>query len=122
MRMRSRARSPRSSRRASRLWSWSAGSPNRAGDIGARALAFYRVDMADRGARQELGFHSVVQYAETRFGIRQHLDFYSPDELTEPLRRATAGMGIHLDPKSARMPALVRITRDRARPERPGLS
>jgi Holliday junction DNA helicase RuvB len=51
---------------------------NRAGDIGARALAYYLVDMADRGAHQELGFHSVVQYAETRFGIqpsttREHL-------------------------------------------------
>ncbi|MHC4382630.1 MAG: Holliday junction branch migration DNA helicase RuvB [Planctomycetota bacterium] len=43
---------------------------NRAGDIGARALAFYLVDMADRGTQQELGFHSVVQYAETRFGIQ----------------------------------------------------
>ncbi|MHC4969446.1 MAG: HNH endonuclease [Planctomycetota bacterium] len=51
---------------------------NRAGDIGARALAFYLVDMAARGAQQELGFHSVTQYAETRFGIqpsttREHL-------------------------------------------------
>jgi hypothetical protein len=51
---------------------------NRTGDIGARALAFYLVDMADRGAQQELAFHSVVQFAETRFGIqpsttREHL-------------------------------------------------
>jgi Holliday junction DNA helicase RuvB len=43
---------------------------NRAGDIGARALAYYLVDMADRGAQQELGFHSVIQFAETRFGIQ----------------------------------------------------
>ncbi len=43
---------------------------NRAGDIGARTLAFYLVDLADRGAHQELGFHSVVQYAETRYHIQ----------------------------------------------------
>ncbi len=41
----------------------------RAGDIGARAQAFYLVDMADRGAHQDLGFHSIVQYAETRYGM-----------------------------------------------------
>jgi Holliday junction DNA helicase RuvB len=43
---------------------------NRAGDIGARTLAFYLVDLAERGAQQELGFHSVVQYAEMRYQIR----------------------------------------------------
>ncbi|MHC4964408.1 MAG: Holliday junction branch migration DNA helicase RuvB [Planctomycetota bacterium] len=43
---------------------------NRAGDIGARVLAFYLVDLAERGAQQELGFHSVVQYAEMRYQIR----------------------------------------------------
>ena len=43
---------------------------NRAGDIGARALAFYLTDMAQRGAHQQLGFRSVERYAETRFGIR----------------------------------------------------
>ncbi len=43
---------------------------NRAGDMGARAVSFYLVDLADRGAHQELGFHCVVQYAETRFGIQ----------------------------------------------------
>lgn len=43
---------------------------NRAGDIGARTLAFYLVDLADRGTHQELGFHSVVQYAEMRYHIQ----------------------------------------------------
>ncbi|MHC4709877.1 MAG: Holliday junction branch migration DNA helicase RuvB [Planctomycetota bacterium] len=40
---------------------------NRAGDVGARAMAFYLVDLAERGGQQELGYHSVVQYAETRY-------------------------------------------------------
>ena len=43
---------------------------NRTSDIGARALSFYLVDMADRGAHQELGFHSIILYAETRFGMQ----------------------------------------------------
>ena len=42
----------------------------RAGDMGARGVSFYLVDLADRGAHQELGFHCVVQSAETRFGIQ----------------------------------------------------
>ena len=42
----------------------------RAGDIRARALAFYLVDLAGRGAHQQLGFHSIEQYAETRYHIR----------------------------------------------------
>ena len=43
---------------------------NRAGDMGARALSFYLVDLAERGGQQELGFHCVIQYAESRFGIQ----------------------------------------------------
>ena len=43
---------------------------SRLGDVGARVLAFYLSDMADRGAQQALGFHSVIQYAQTRFGIQ----------------------------------------------------
>ncbi len=43
---------------------------HRAGDIGARALAFYLVDIADRGVHQEFGFHGVEQYAEMRYHIR----------------------------------------------------
>ena len=43
---------------------------HRAGDIGARALAFYLADLADRGVYQELGFRSVEHYAETRYHIR----------------------------------------------------
>ncbi|MCH6552339.1 MAG: AAA family ATPase, partial [Planctomycetes bacterium] len=42
----------------------------RAGDVGARSLAFYLADLADRGAYQQLGFHSVELYAETRYHIR----------------------------------------------------
>ena len=42
----------------------------RAGDVGARSLAFYLADFADRGAHQQLGFHSVELYAETRYHIR----------------------------------------------------
>lgn len=42
---------------------------HRAGDVGARALAFYLVDLAERRAHQELGFHSIEQYAETRYHI-----------------------------------------------------
>ncbi|MHC4825846.1 MAG: Holliday junction branch migration DNA helicase RuvB [Planctomycetota bacterium] len=43
---------------------------NRAGDVGARAIAFYLADLAERGGQQELGFHSVVQYAETRYQMQ----------------------------------------------------
>jgi hypothetical protein len=43
---------------------------NRASDVGARTLAFYLVDLAERGAHQELGFHSVEQYAQMRYGIQ----------------------------------------------------
>ena len=43
---------------------------HRAGDIGAMALSFYLVDMADRGVHQELGFHGIEQYAEMRYQIR----------------------------------------------------
>jgi len=69
---------------------------NRAGDIGARALAFYLVDMADRGAQQELGFHSLVQYAETRFGIqpsttREHLSVGRALEDLPQIDRAFCG-------------------------------
>ena len=42
----------------------------RAGDVGARSLAFYLADFADRGTCQQLGFHSVELYAETRYHIR----------------------------------------------------
>lgn len=42
---------------------------HRAGDLAARALAFYLVDLAERGAHQELGFHSIIQYAEVRYHI-----------------------------------------------------
>ncbi len=42
---------------------------HRAGDIGARALAFYLADLADRDAHQQLGYHSIEQYAETRYHI-----------------------------------------------------
>ncbi|MCH7797720.1 MAG: AAA family ATPase [Planctomycetes bacterium] len=42
----------------------------RAGDVGARSLAFYLADFADRGVYQQLGFHSVELYAETRYHIR----------------------------------------------------
>ncbi len=42
----------------------------RTGDIGARALAFYLADLADRGAHQQLGFASIELYAETRYHIR----------------------------------------------------
>ncbi len=41
----------------------------RAGDVGARALAFYLVDLAERGAHQELGFRSIEHYAQTRYHI-----------------------------------------------------
>ncbi len=34
------------------------------------ATAYYLVDLAERGAHQELGFHSVVQYAEARYHMR----------------------------------------------------
>ena len=44
---------------------------NRAGDMGARIVSFYLVDLADRGGHQEFGFHSVLDYAETRFGIQR---------------------------------------------------
>jgi len=43
---------------------------HRAGDIGAMALSFYLVDMAERGVHQELGFHGIEQYAEMRYQIR----------------------------------------------------
>jgi len=43
---------------------------HRAGDIGARALAFYLADLADRGVYQELGFRSIENYAQTRYHIR----------------------------------------------------
>jgi Holliday junction DNA helicase RuvB len=42
-----------------------------------------------------------------RFGIRQHLEFYGPQELTELLLRAAAGAGLDLEPEAARMLALV---------------
>ncbi len=42
----------------------------RAGDIGARAMAFYLADLADRGAYQQLGFATIELYAETRYHIR----------------------------------------------------
>ncbi|MEE8459115.1 MAG: AAA family ATPase [Phycisphaerales bacterium] len=42
----------------------------RAGDVGARSLAFYLADVADRGIYQQLGFHSVELYAEVRYQIR----------------------------------------------------
>ena len=45
-------------------------SARRAGDVGARALAFYLTDLVERGAHQDLGFHSVELYAETRYHIR----------------------------------------------------
>src|SRR5262245_24569808 len=43
---------------------------NRAGNVGARVLSFYLVDLCERRAYQELGFHDIVQYAETRYGIQ----------------------------------------------------
>ena len=42
----------------------------RAGDVGARSLAFYLADIADRGVYQQLGFHSVELYAEVRYQLR----------------------------------------------------
>lgn len=44
---------------------------NRAGDMGARIVSFYLLDLADRGGHQEFGFHSILDYAETRFGIQR---------------------------------------------------
>ncbi len=43
---------------------------SRAGDVSARVLAFYLLDLAERRAYQELGFHSIEQYAETRYGMQ----------------------------------------------------
>ncbi|MCH7797173.1 MAG: hypothetical protein IID28_01845, partial [Planctomycetes bacterium] len=42
----------------------------RAGDIGARELSFYLAGLAESGGYQQLGFHSVELYAETRYHIR----------------------------------------------------
>ncbi len=42
----------------------------RAGDVGARALAFYLADIADRGIYQQFGFHSIELYAEARYHLR----------------------------------------------------
>ncbi len=41
----------------------------RASDVGARALAFYLLDLAERGAQQALGFHSILHYAHVRYGL-----------------------------------------------------
>lgn len=46
------------------------GAANRAGDLGARVVSFYLVEMADSGGHQEFGFHSVEDYASNRLGIR----------------------------------------------------
>ncbi len=46
------------------------GAANRAGDLGARVVSFYLVQLADSGGYQEFGFHSVRDYAANRFGIR----------------------------------------------------
>ncbi len=46
------------------------GAANRAGDLGARVVSFYLVELADTGGYQEFGFHSVEDYAANRFGIR----------------------------------------------------
>ncbi len=46
------------------------GAANRAGDLGARVVSFYLVELADTGGYQEFGFRSVVDYAADRFGIR----------------------------------------------------
>lgn len=42
----------------------------RAGDVGARVLAFYLADMADRRAYLALGFRSIEFYAERRYHIQ----------------------------------------------------
>ncbi len=41
----------------------------RANDVGARVLAFYLLDLAERGAHQALGFHSILLYAHARYGL-----------------------------------------------------
>jgi Holliday junction DNA helicase RuvB len=42
-----------------------------------------------------------------RFGIREHLEFYGPQELTELLLRTAAGAGMELETDAARQLALV---------------
>ena len=42
----------------------------RAGDIGARSLAFYLANLAESGGYQQLGFSSIELYAETRYHIQ----------------------------------------------------
>jgi Holliday junction DNA helicase RuvB len=42
-----------------------------------------------------------------RFGIREHLEFYGPEELTDLLLRAAAGVGLELEAEAARLLALV---------------
>ncbi len=44
---------------------------NRVGDMGARIVSFCLVDLADHGGHQEFGFHSILDHAETRFGIQR---------------------------------------------------
>jgi Holliday junction DNA helicase RuvB len=43
---------------------------NRAGDLGARVLAFYLADLAGRGGHQQMGYRSVIQYAQRRYHMR----------------------------------------------------
>ncbi len=38
-----------------------------------------------------------------RFGIREHLEYYGPEELTEVLRRGAAGAGLELEAEAARL-------------------
>ena len=40
---------------------------HRAQDAGARGIAFYLADIAARDGHQELGYHSIEQYAEMRY-------------------------------------------------------
>ncbi len=42
----------------------------RAQEVGTQIVSFYLADLADSGAHQELGFHSVSQYAGMRYDVQ----------------------------------------------------
>ncbi len=56
---------------------------NRAGDVGARVLAWYLLDMYEVRDYQAFGYHNVLRFAEAKFGLR-------PQTTQEYLRVARA--------------------------------
>ena len=112
MRLRRRSRSPWNSVEGSAPRKQTGDSPvgNRVGDMGARIVSFCLVDLADHGGHQEFGFHSILDYAETRFGIQRRTarEYMAVERALSTPGRSTGAI-VKRAPDGARAPVARRI-------------